>query len=146
MSLDFEKCFDKIEHKALQGALKYFNFPESFICWCSLFFSDFYVCTQNFGYLSPLFCKTRGLNQGCCYSPFGFLLCGEIMRRKIVQNQDIIGIHMGNNIQCLISQFADDTTLFLKFDQLVLESVIQTLTYIEEHTGPTISYDKTLIY
>ena len=31
MSIDFEKCFDKIEHQALYGAMRYFGMPEEFI-------------------------------------------------------------------------------------------------------------------
>ena len=53
---------------------------------------------------------------------------------------------MGNDIENLLSQFADDTALYLTYDALCLENVIQTLSHIETNTGLTVSYDKTLIY
>ena len=53
VSIDFEKCFDKLAHSAIYGAFEYFNFPKSYIDWIKLFFTKFEVCTQNFGTLSP---------------------------------------------------------------------------------------------
>ena len=46
----------------------------------------------------------------------------------------------------LISQFTDDTALFLSFDKITLDSVISTFLHIEANTGLTISYDKTSVY
>ena len=145
MSIDFEKCFDKIEHKAIYGALEYFKFPPEFIKWSKLFFTDFLVFTQNFGIRSEAIVKGRGSNQGCCISPFYYLCCGELLSRKLRQNDNIVGIRVGG-VMNLITQFADDTALFLKFDTFVLENVIQVLSHIETQTGLTINYDKMLIY
>ena len=66
------------------------------------------------------------------------------MSRKINQNPNIKGIPMGDEILHLLSQFADDTALYLQYDKLTIESVIATLMYIEAHTG--LNYDKTLMY
>ena len=57
INLDFVKCFDMIEHKAVFGS--------AFIDMVKIFFKDFMVCTQNAGYTSTYFAKTRGINQGC---------------------------------------------------------------------------------
>ena len=69
VSIDFEKCFDRIEHNSIIEALRYFNFGEKFISAVKIFFNKFLVCTQNVGYTSDLFNKTRGVNQGCPISP-----------------------------------------------------------------------------
>ena len=122
MSIDFEKCFDKIEHNAIIGALRSFNFGDKFIQWSKLFLTDFTVATQNFGFVSQPIAKTRGQNQGCCISPFYYLLCGEILSRKISQNPNIKGIPMGDEILHLLSQFTDDTALYLQYDKLTIES------------------------
>ena len=53
MSVDFSKCFDRLEHSAIYGSMRYFKFPESFINWCKLFFTEIQVRNQNFGYASP---------------------------------------------------------------------------------------------
>ena len=95
MSLDFDKCFDRLSHQAIKESLKYFNFGDSFI--------------------------------------------------KLKQNPNIRGIDV-YGVMTLISQFADDTVLFLEFSKISLEAVINTLSLIERNTGLLISYDKTLIY
>ena len=146
MTIDFYKCFDTIEHEAIRGALNYFGFPPSFIKWVNLFFSDLIIYNQNYGFLSEPFNKTRGINQGCCISPFCFLLCREILARRIKDNKKIRGIPFNKDITALLSQFADDTTLFLTYDKECLENVIEEFATIETHTGLTVNYNKTLIY
>ena len=37
MSVDMEKCFDKVDYSAIFGALKYYNFGQVFINWVRLF-------------------------------------------------------------------------------------------------------------
>ena len=49
LSIDMEKCFDRLEHRALLASLQYFNFGEYFINWIELFYTKFNICTQNFG-------------------------------------------------------------------------------------------------
>ena len=60
LSIDMEKCFDRLEHKSIFGSLKYLNFGDNFIKWVSLFYTGFLVCTQNFGFLSEFWVKQRG--------------------------------------------------------------------------------------
>ena len=146
MSIDFQSCFDRIEHQAIYGALKYFGFGDTYVSWVKLFFSKFTLYTQNFGMISEGFDKTRGANQGCNISPFCYLLCGEILARKLKQNSSIKGIEMENGVTHLLSQFADDTALYLSYDKITLESTITTLATIEANTGLRVNYDKTLIY
>ena len=52
MTIDFDKCFDMIEHEAVQGALKYFGFGPVYSRWVSVLFQDFELCTQNNGFIS----------------------------------------------------------------------------------------------
>ena len=96
ISIDYEKCFDKIEHSAVEGSLKYFGFSPKFVRWIRLFFTDFIVCTNNAGYNSDFFSKSRGVNQGCPISPYLFLVCGETMAHLIKNNPKIHGIKLGN--------------------------------------------------
>ena len=145
MSIDMDKCFDRISHCAALGALRYFNFGEPFIKWVSLFYNQFEVCTQNFGFLSSFFKKGRSVNQGCIISPAIFLLTGEILANKIRNNRDIRGIKI-KNVEYLISQFADDMDLYLPFDKHVLNTVCKELSNIEQNTGLKVSYDKTSLY
>ena len=149
VSIDFEKCFDRIEHNSLFGAMKYFNFGEKFINAVKIFFNQFMVCTQNAGFTSELFHKTRGVNQGCPISPFLYNLIGEILAHRIKGNPRIQGIKMGlskNAVSEVITQFADDTGLFLLYNETTLNEAIRELAHIENNTGLKISYDKTKVY
>ena len=67
------------------------------------------------------------------------------MAHKLYANPRIQGITVGD-VQLLLSQFVDDTILYLNYDLSELEAVIETLTYIENHTGLKISYEKTTVH
>ena len=40
MSIDMEKCFDRVDHNSIKSVLSYFNFGSSFIQWSMLFFNE----------------------------------------------------------------------------------------------------------
>ena len=65
VSIDFEKCFDHIEHNSIIGALRYFGIGEYFVHAVKTLFHDFILCTQNAGYVSANISKGRGIHQGC---------------------------------------------------------------------------------
>ena len=69
----------------------------------------------------------------------------EIMANKLRDDNKFKGVKMGN-VEYLISQLADDTDLYLAFDQTTLSSTLQVLTDIETNTGLQVSYEKTTIY
>ena len=145
LSIDMEKCFDRLEHTAILGSLRYFNFGDNLIQWITLLYTEFRICTQNFGILSPFWIKERGTNQGDPLSPTLYLLTAEIMANKIRHNKKIKGIKIGE-IEYLLSQFADDTDLYLSFDQETFVNVFTELSNIERNTGLRVSYDKTTMY
>ena len=126
VTIDFEKCFDHVEYKAIRGALKYFKYGHNFIKWLFLLFNNFELCTQNNGYSFEIFKKTCGGNQGCPVSPFIWNHCSELMAHLIYENSSIKGIQI-NHIEEIMSQFADDMTLFLSYDQETLSAVYDTL-------------------
>ena len=86
ISIDFEKCFDRVEHKSVLAAMRYFGFLDHFVSWIGIFFKEFYLVTQNYGFLSDPFLKGRGVNQGCPVSPFCYLVMGELIAHKIKSN------------------------------------------------------------
>ena len=145
VTIDYEKCFDRVEFKSIAGSLRYFGFGETFVSWIMLLYQDFTLCTQNNGYFSDFFAKTRGCSQGCPVSPTCFLYCGEVMTHLIRQNQGIKGIKV-DKITEILPQFADDTTLFLDWDQTSLNELCDILTTVETNIGLRVSYDKTTLY
>ena len=108
------------------------------------------VFTQNTGFVSQQFVKERGMNQGCNISLFVMNICAELMARLIKNNPKITRICLNDNAKAevthVISQFADDTTIFLSFSEECLEETLATLTCLERNTGLKISYEKSTIY
>ena len=48
MTIDFEKCFDRIEHSAVACSLAHFNFGPTITRWIMLTFQDFLVRGRKF--------------------------------------------------------------------------------------------------
>ena len=144
-SLDFQKCFDLCRHEALTGALKFFKFHENYMKWVTLLFKEFKLCAQNNGYCSPWWPQTRGLHQGCCWSPLGYLLCGEIFS-LIISKIDNLDAFTYNQIKTLLSQFADDTDFFLRFKKGNIDRITSALDMVERTIGLQINYEKSTIY
>ena len=145
VTIDFEKCFDRVEYDSIRGAFRYLGFGDNFISMMFLLFNNLEMCTSCNGYTSEFFTKTRGVNQGCPGSPLIYSFCGEIMSRLIMENQQIRGITI-NGIENILSQFADDTAAFLQYSDLVLSEFERTLGTVEQQMGLKISYEKTTIY
>ena len=143
--IDFEKCFDRIEHKSIAATMRYFGFGVKFVRMLMLLYNGSEMSTSSNGYLSQVFSKTRGTNQGCPGSPLVFNYCSETMAHLIFGNKNIHRLEI-NGIRKILSQFADDTSAYLKFERLTLENFTHTLRTVEAHTGLKVSYNKTTIY
>ena len=145
VSLDFKKCFDKIEHSGLYNILKAFNFGDNFIQWMKILFTEFQVCMTNYSAISEWFTTNRGLHQGAPSSPYYFILNGELISSLIHNNSAVEGI-VANNEENKLSQLPDNIDLFLFFKQKLLHELINMLDYYKQQTGLCMNYDKTTVY
>lgn len=145
MSIDFQKCFDLISHQAIWKTLEYFNFGPNIIQWIQTMFSDFVSCIKYHGFTSKQIPIQRSVMQGSPLGPCLYLLCGQIVNILFKDNTNIKGINMFG-LETLLSQFADDTDLFLLYEKLTFDNVISTLELIEHNIGLKVNYDKTTIY
>ena len=110
-----------------------------------LLFQDFKICVKNNGYFSHFINKTRGVNQGCPASPGLCNLNGECIAHLLNAHTGVkgISIHDMNNI---LSQFADDTAVYTKYDKISIESICEVFHITEANIGLKISYEKTNMY
>lgn len=145
MSADFEKCFDLIEHRSVWGTLQNFNFGPLFIAQVKLLFNNFTSKVQNNGYLTAAIPITRSLHQGCPISAFLQIICAQNMTNLIKNNNKIQGITL-YGLKQTISQFADDTDLFLNYDQQTLDEVLKTFHLLQQNIGFKLNYNKTTLY
>ena len=144
LSLDFMKCFDRIEFCALIGSLEFFNFSTYLIEWTKILYNNFRINIQNNGHFSNRITVSRGVHQGGPCSSLYFLICAETLALMLRENKQIEGIPV-QEILNLLGQYADDADVFLKNDQTSLNSVFQTLEEFRLLSGFSLNYDKTTI-
>lgn len=145
MTIDYQKCFDYLQHSALWKCLEYFNFGESYVNWIRLLYNKIFLKTCNYGFLSDPIEVNRSVLQGSPLAAFLFLNAGQILHDLVKENKNIRGLTL-DEIELLIAQFADDTTLFIEYSREVIEVVTDTLNVMSQNTGLVINYDKTNIY
>ena len=144
ISVDFEKAFDSISWKFLYKTLKDFNFGSTFIKYINLINTDISSYIINNGWTSKHFKIERGVRQGCPISPYLFILCAEVLGNRIRDNKNIIGIQVGNQ-ELKISQYADDTNIFLNNDPNSFNNILAELNTFEKESGLTININKSVI-
>jgi exonuclease III len=142
MMVDFEKAFDSVSWAFIQKTLKLFNFGESLIKWVNTFYNDTSATIIQNGYFSEFFKLGRGCRQGDPLSPYLFILCAEILGTAIRNNPDVKGITIGG-IEHKLTQFADDTTLFLDGTKDSLQAAINIFKCFYHISGLKINNDKT---
>jgi len=141
VALDFEKAFDSVSWDFLFKALDAFNFGNYFKKWIRIIYSNPECCTTNNGFNSDFFKISRGIRQGCPISALLFLLVVEIMANNIRQSDNIKGITYAPNKSIVISQLADDTTLFLK-DIESLKNALALIDNFSKISGLKLNKDK----
>jgi exonuclease III len=144
MCVDFEKAFDTIEWSYITTSLKKFNFPPILIEWIKTLYNNISTCIINNGHASTFFNPTRGVRQGCPLSPVLFVIAVELMATTIRENKEIQGIQIGNK-EIKLSQFADDTTLYLKPTQKCITEAFHTIDSFSKVTGLRTNKEKTEI-
>ena len=130
LTIDYEKAFDKIEWNFIFKTLKYFNFGNAFINLVKLLYTDISSCCVNNGWSTQFFSLSRGVRQGCPLSPYLFILCTEILGNAIRNDSNVKGVKLKNrNAESILkmSQYADDTTIFLENHQESIRNVIDLI-------------------
>lgn len=113
VALDFTKAFDSVRWDFIRVALEWFGFGPLFSDLVDLIFNQIQTCIVNAGHTSSYFEPTRGIRQGCCVSPYLFILCVEVMATLIRQSPNILGLQLGDDTTKIL-QFADDSTCLLR--------------------------------
>ena len=126
LPIDFEKAFDSIDRNYLCNVLKFFNFGDNLINWILTFYEDIESRVLVKGFPSTPFRIERGCRQGDPVAPYLFILSVEILGILIRNNVKIKGIKLGN-VEYLLSQFADDTSMTLDGSEKCLYAVLETL-------------------
>jgi len=111
--LDFEKAFDTVNIDFLKKALITYKFGPNFCKWIELLYTNVSSCVTNNGHASEFFPVTRGIRQGCPISAMLFIMIVELLANYLKSSDNIKGIDIDDE-SFIITQLADDTTLFLQ--------------------------------
>ncbi|XP_040908382.1 uncharacterized protein LOC121191268 [Toxotes jaculatrix] len=87
----------------------------------------------------PRFRIERGIRQGCSISPLLFIVATELLAITIL-NSSIKGLEINNN-RLIISQLADDTTIFLKNKEQI-PLALDTIQTFSQASGLLLNLDK----
>ena len=140
--VDFEKAFDSISWDYISKILTLFNFNSKTISIIkSLQKNSKSKILQN-GHLSHQINLGRGCRQGDPISPYLFVLAVELLGETFRNHKYIDGIKICRK-EHRISQFADDTTLFMKYNEHNLRLCMGILQEFYLISGLKINVDKT---
>ena len=140
--IDFEKAFDSIAWDFVRLVLEKFEFPQTIKNWVSMMHHDATSCVTQCGWISDPFTLQRGCRQGDPMSPYVFILCAEFLSRAIINAKEIEGFKIKGQEKKL-TQFADDTSLFLNGSKKSLRTAISILKVYEEASGLKMNLSKT---
>ena len=142
--LDFEKAFDSIECCYLQKCLEAFNFGPQLRQWITVLYNNISSCVLNNGFAIKHFNLSRGVRQGCPLSGILFVMGVEILSNAIKRSKEIDGIQIVPNKSIKITQYADDTTVFVKAIRSVYR-LFDLLQQFENCSGLRINQSKSEI-
>ena len=133
--LDFKKAIDTVEWSFMFKGLKKFGYKDSFIRWTRIMYDNITSIVANDGWLSDPFPISRGIRQGCPLSALVFVIVAEIIATKIRNSTALESIKVASENgehYIKICQLADDTTLFLKYENEVRSSLTMTSETIQD--------------
>ena len=145
ISVDYEKCFDRIEVQSLLGALDYFGFKQKILGWTTILYNGAKSCVINSGHCSKWFNVTRSVKQGGPCSAYYFIICAEVLTILLRKNENIDAFHMGD-FKKLFGQYADDMDLYCKPTKKNIDNIFDTLNHFNKNSGCKINYEKTTMY
>lgn len=123
------------------NALQYLNFGERYVSWVKLLYSNISSTVMNNGWASGYFPLYRGVRQGCPASPYLFLICAEILAHAVRADKDIKGILIQDTLFKL-TQYADDTTMFLDGTLSSLNATLSLLLKFQKISGLKVNFEK----
>ena len=121
------------------------GFSPLFINFLQTLYKQNISMITNNGFLSPQVLLQRGLRQGRPLSLPLYVVQSQITTTNIKQDKTITGINISNQReQVKISQYADDSNLFLK-NQESVQKVLNFFQNLNKATGATINLEKTTV-
>ena len=145
MSADFEAAFDSLSWDFVARVMRCCNFGPEFLKLVSLI----YMCNDNFsrimlnGYLGEKMFLKCGIRQGDPVSGYLFNLAVNVLANQIKQSHALTGIQLYEQHQIRITQYADDTVLFLNGEASSIRGALSELETFSKFSGLNLNIEKT---
>ena len=145
MSADFEAAFDSVSWEYLEKALNQYNFGPDF----RHLIKTMYLNSNNFaridmnGFLGEKVFLECGIRQGDPASGYLFNLAVNLLTNQIAQSEKIAGVRLVKDVEVRISQYADDTVLFLDSTPDSVRGSLYELQRFSEMSGLKLNVEKT---
>ena len=118
------------------------GFGPTFREWILLINQNTYSKVLVNGFLSELFSISRGVRQGCPLSPLLYILIAECLGASIRKEPNILGFRLpGSNSVVKLTQYADDTTVFVTLDSDII-ALFDLFSSYEKATGAKLNLKK----
>ena len=127
MKSDISKAFDSVHWPFILKCLVALGFLEKFIHWIKLCTTSPSFSVQVNGDLAGYFQSPRGLRQGCSLSPYLFVICMDVLSRKIdkaVQERKFKFHPRCKSLLLTHICFADDLMVFVEGSKESVEGVL----------------------
>ena len=145
VAADFEGAFESISWEYLRLVMDTMNFGPYFLRIIDLL----YLNPQNYsrimisGHLGPEVHLQQGIRQGDPSSGFLFNIAAEVLTGLINQSAELSGLTISPSKQVRISQYADDTILFLDGTTNSIEAAMNELVKFGKVSGLKVNLEKT---
>ncbi len=137
--LDFYKAFDTLEHNFIFQCLEKFGFGNFFCSAIKTLYANGSGSVILKSGTTRRFELWRGIRQGCPISPYLFLLAAQMLCSHI-KASSLKGVTIAER-EVIISQLADDTTLFLK-DEKQISLAINIIDSFSKASGLCLNIQK----
>ena len=145
MAADFEAAFETVSWPYVRAVLKELNFGNNFIEIINIM----YLNKHNFsrillnGFLGEKIHLRRGIRQGDPVSGYLFNIAVLTLAKQIATSNKLSGIHLSANTEVRISQYADDTILFLDSSERSIIGATEELSIFSAQSGLKLNWEKT---
>ena len=144
MSADFEAAFDSLSWDFVSSVLKRYNFGTYF----RNLLNAIYMNEENFsrimlnGYLGKQIFLKCGIRQGDPVSGYLFNLGVNVLANQVKQSRLLTGIQIAGSPEVRITQYADDTVLFLDCAPSSMRGALQELNTFSKFSGLNLNIKK----
>jgi len=117
------------------------RFGNSLQQWIKLFTTNVTAVVNVNGWFTSYFYIEKGTRQGDPIAAYLFILCAELLGRKVRIDENVKGIKIGDNMY-RICEFAGDTLMFFDGTRASLDKCLEILLQFSYISGLAINFGK----